>query len=226
MIPSILIQYKKRLVFYLSVLETDKHTENIALLRGKSGTDKFRLAPNYDSEFSLLLENAVDLSDYIVDFIDDEADMQDPKIGVKVPKENFGWGSVWKDTLEKLIEDDEIYDYAQEIVGKIDMDEVFEKVEKKIHAKLPNDVKRIAKAAYNSRNTKMKEIVLGEYDYDKYDGNSQENTFSEKFLHSILGESINTNISLSELEGVERTLTQKINEIRDSNNKEDDQEKE
>ena len=51
-INKIILDYNKRLLFGLSVLETDKHSENIAFLKRTNGDGKIRLSPNYDSEFS------------------------------------------------------------------------------------------------------------------------------------------------------------------------------
>lgn len=55
-INQILLDYDKRMLFYLSVLDTDKHSENISFVKDINGNGKIRLSPNYDSEFSLLLE--------------------------------------------------------------------------------------------------------------------------------------------------------------------------
>lgn len=164
-ISEIMLDYNKRLLFGLSVLETDKHSENIAFVKKKDGDGKIRLSPNYDSEFSLLLERDKEMIDFYINQpfgVEVEAEVQDPKIGVVVKKENGGWDEMWKDTLEKLIEDDDLYDfYNNNIRRKIDMEQIFQKVEKRIHAPLPSQVKETAKRAYNARNECIEQIVDG-----------------------------------------------------------------
>ena len=140
-ISQILLDYDKRMLFYLAVLDTDKHPENIAFVKDINGNGKIRLSPNYDSEFSLLLERDMEMAEIFVRKpfgVETEAEMQDPKIGILVKKENGGWGKMWMDTLEKLIENDDVYDYYNEVIrGKIDIGVILRRVEDRIHAKLP-----------------------------------------------------------------------------------------
>ena len=93
-INQILLDYDKRMLFYLSVLDTDKHTENISFVKDINGDGKISLSPNYDSEFSLLLELDRETAEIIAGQpfgIEEEAEVQDPKIGVIVGKEDGGW---------------------------------------------------------------------------------------------------------------------------------------
>ncbi len=165
-INKIILDYNKRLLFGLSVLETDKHSENIAFLKRTNGDGKIRLSPNYDSEFSLLLERDKEMIKYYVDQpfgVESEAEVQDPKIGVVIKKEDGGWDEMWKDTLEALIENDEIYDYYNDnIRRKVNMESILERVEKRINAPLPDDVRRIATRAYDARNDCIEQIMDGE----------------------------------------------------------------
>lgn len=164
-INDIILDYKKRQLFYLSVLETDKHPENISFIKEKNNNEKITLSPNYDSEFSLLLERDKEMVDFYVSYlyeVEKEANVQDPKIGVIVSKEDGGWNEMWKDTLETLIEDDEVYDYYNDVMrGKIDMEVILKRVEERIHAPLPNNVRNMSIRAYNSRNETMEKIVDG-----------------------------------------------------------------
>lgn len=165
-IRKLMLDYKKRLIFYLSVLDADKHPENISFIKSIKGNDKIRISPNYDSEFSLLLELDQGYCKYISENmfeVEKETDNDEFRIGIIVPEEEGGWNNIWKDTLEKLIEDDELYDYYNDNMrGKIDMKVIFERVEKRIHAPMPNVAKIVAQRAYESRNRIIEKIMDGE----------------------------------------------------------------
>ena len=95
--------------------------------------------------------------------VEKETDNDEFRIGIIVPEEEGGWNNIWKDTLEKLIEDDELYDYYNDNMrGKIDMKVIFERVEKRIHAPMPNVAKIVAQRAYESRNRIIEKIMDGE----------------------------------------------------------------
>lgn len=130
-IENIITDYNKRLVFYLSILDTDKHSENIAFVKNKN-TGKVQLSPNYDSEFSLLLERDPEIVEFFLEDniqLKEEVNIAYPKIGIYVSKENGGLDSIWKDTLEMLCEDDEVYDYyINTIKNGVDMNVALENV--------------------------------------------------------------------------------------------------
>ena len=199
-IDKIILDYNKRLLFYLTVLDTDKHPENIAFIKEKKRNSKIKLSPNYDSEFSLLLERDKEMVKFFVEQphgVEEEAEVQDPKIGAIVRKEDGGWDEMWRDTLEILIEDnDEVYDYYNNnLRGKIDMDLILQRVEKRINAPLPDDVKNIAKRAYKSRNEKIEKIMNGELEIDE----NKQNTFDfSTMLNNLINKGIQTSIRTGE----------------------------
>ena len=164
-IENIITDYNKRLVFYLSILDTDKHSENIAFVKNKN-TGKVQLSPNYDSEFSLLLERDPEIVEFFLEDniqLKEEVNIAYPKIGIYVSKENGGLDSIWKDTLEMLCEDDEVYDYyINTIKNGVDMNVALENVEKRIKAPLPNKVKELARQTYQARNEEMEKVLNGE----------------------------------------------------------------
>ncbi len=199
-IDKIILDYNKRLLFYLTVVDTDKHPENIAFIKEKKRNSKIKLSPNYDSEFSLLLERDKEMVKFFVEQphgVEEEAEVQDPKIGAIVRKEDGGWDEMWRDTLEILIEDnDEVYDYYNNnLRGKIDMDLILQRVEKRINAPLPDDVKNIAKRAYKSRNEKIEKIMNGELEIDE----NKQNTFDfSTMLNNLINKGIQTSIRTGE----------------------------
>ena len=166
---DVIKELKKRMAFSLLVLETDKHTENYSFL--KSDNSKLRLSPNYDSEASLLLDNDISvvsmlLDDYIA-LKKTTTSIAQPRIGNVRKVEEGGFNSLWKDTLEDLIEDDDVYDYCSVVLNcNIDMEKIFENIEKRIKAKLPEQVKLLSKYAYECRKKEFDEIVLGEVEDD------------------------------------------------------------
>lgn len=165
-IERVISDYNKRLVFYLSVLETDKHPENIAFIQDKTKNVIPRLSPNYDSEWALLLENAPEIIDF---FLEDENQLKEevnvayPKIGIHISEENGGLNSMWKDTLETLCEDDEVYNYyIDTIKNGINIDMALQNVEKRIKAPLPKQVKKLDKQTYQARNKEIEKVLNGE----------------------------------------------------------------
>ena len=196
-IESIILQYKKRLLFALITADTDKHPENISFIINKSGTSSMRISPNYDSEFSLLLDYQKDMVDYYaqnIDMLEDEIDLAEPRIGVIKSINDGGLNSMWKDTLEALIEDDDLYEYyIQYIRGKIDMDEILQNVELRIKAPLPKNVKIVAKKSFELRNKTIERIVDGEFELSY-----EQDIDLESFLSSIISIGINNGIRTGE----------------------------
>lgn len=190
-IENLIREYNKRLIFYLSVVDTDKHSENIAFIKNED-SKKLRLSPNYDSEFSLLLERDPEMIDFFLEDkaqLKEEVDVAYPKIGIHVSEENGGLDSMWKDTLEMLCEDDEVYNYyIDTIKNGVDMDIVLQNVEKKIKAPLPNKVKELAKETYQARNKEIEKILNG--DTLELDTKGDKLDFdSYQFLYYLIDES-------------------------------------
>lgn len=166
-IEQVIQDYKKRLAFGISILDTDKHTENIAFIRKKkNGKETIRLSPNFDSESALMLDTNLStvkrlLADYQA--LQESTSFADPRIGTLVSKEDGGFGSLWMDTLDLLCEDDEIFNYYSDVLEKpIDMDEIFVEIESRIGTSLPEDVKLLAKYSYKCRNEEMQKVIEGE----------------------------------------------------------------
>ena len=199
-VEKLIIDYKKRLAFSIAILDTDKHTENIAFIKKKvNGKDVINICPNFDSESSLMLDNdytTVDmlLSDYFG--LKDSVDIAHPKIGVLKSISEGGHNSFWKDTLEKLYEDDEILDYCDEVLqGTVDMDSVLENVEKRIKTKLPENVAYLAKYAFNIRNEEMINVMSKGIDEPSLDGGFDINAL----LKNIVNNSLKSEITLGEI---------------------------
>ncbi len=163
-VERLLVEYKKRLAFSLLMLETDKHVENFSFIES---SHHWELSPNYDSEAALLLDNDITtvrllLGDY--QNLKLSTSIAQPRIGKWVSSSEGGFESLWKDTLEALIEDDEVYDYCNSVLRqKIDMDEIFQKVERRIHAPLCEEVRLLSKYAYLYRYQAFMDILDGVY---------------------------------------------------------------
>lgn len=215
-IENLIREYNKRLIFYLSVVDTDKHSENIAFIK-KENSKEIQLGPNYDSEFSLLLERAPEMVDFFVGDnaqLKKEVDVAYPKIGIHVSEENGGLDSMWKDTLEMLCEDDEVYNYYMDTIKNgVDMDIVLQNVEKKIKAPLPNKVKELAKQTYQARNEEIEKILNGE--------TLELNTKSDpyQFLCYLIEQSKGQNIRTGEQIHIGRNMEKQIYDLEtDKNN--------
>lgn len=173
-IETVILNYKKSLMFTLCVLDADKHTENVAFIKSKEdGEDKIRFSPNYDSESALMLDNNISIIDKLLgDYMNlkESVDTVQPRIGTLRKIEDGGYGWLWKDTLEELCEDDELFDYyANTLKNKVDMDIVLDNVEERIKAKLPENVRLIAKYSYNIRSEEIEKVMNGEISIEQED---------------------------------------------------------
>lgn len=166
-IENVINEYNKRLAFIISVIDTDKYPENIAFIKRKeNGKDEIEISPNFDSESALLLDNEVTVIKKLLDnyyVLKESVNRAHPRIGTIKGIEEDGFNSYWMDSLEELCENDDVYYYcSDELREQIDMDDIFEKIEYRIKAKLPEEVKLIAKYSYNCRNEDMIKVIDGE----------------------------------------------------------------
>ena len=176
----------------MSVIETDKHIENIAFIKRKvEGRDEIELSPNIDSEAALMLDNDITTIKKLIDnyyALKESVNIAHPRIGTLRSIEEGGFNSLWIDSLEELCEEDDIYDYCDEVLReKVDMDIVIENVEKRINAKLPESVKLIVKYAYICRNEEMMKVVDGEMEQE-YEDDSIDTDF---MLNTLINMGIN-----------------------------------
>lgn len=198
-IESVISNYKKRLAFTLSIIDTDKHTENVAFIKKKiNGKDILELSPNFDSESSLMLDNDITIVDKLLaDYqaLKESVNIADPRIGILRTVEEGGYDSLWMDTLDELCDDDEVYDYCSEVLKKpLDMDDILDSVEKRIKAQLPKEVKLLAKYSYNSRNEEMSKVIEGGI----LEQEEQDFWNVESLLKSLIGRGTQENIRTGE----------------------------
>lgn len=175
-IKEVMVEYKKRMAFILLTADQDKHPENISFFINKdeNGKQYIKLAPVFDSESALML----DMSDSTIEKLlgDYEGLMQAvgnayPKIGVGLSREDGGLGEYWADTMDRIIDDDDLYDYFYEMAeNSIDMDDILDRVENRIHAPLPDNVRLMAKYTVQSRQEEMGQVLDGSY-LDKHNSN-------------------------------------------------------
>lgn len=168
-IARLITDYKKDLLFYsIYLLDVDKHVENIGFVKKKvDGRDIIELSKNYDSEAALMLDYNIstikDILDGDISGLKIAVEEAHPRIGSYKTIEDHGLGSYWMDTLEDLCDDDEIYDYYCMLQdAELDMDEIFERVEARIGAALPEEAKQIAKYSHMVRTQEMEKVMSGE----------------------------------------------------------------
>ena len=120
------------------------------------------------------------------------------------------------DTLEELCVDDEVYDYWDEVLKEeLDMDEIFERVETRINANLPEDVKLLAKYAYKARSKEMQKVMNGEIEL------VEETDLEAQFLLDfIMGQSVAQGIRTGEQLDIGKKLEQDM-ELKQEIEKED-----
>lgn len=224
-VEKLIINYKKRLAFSLAVIDTDKHTENIAFIKKKvDGKDVISICPNFDSESALMLDNDYTtvemlLSDYFG--LQDSVNIAHPRIGTLKSKSKGGHNSFWKDTLEKLYEDDEVLDYCdEELHGTIDMDVVLANVEKRIKARLPENVRYLAKYAFNIRNEEMTKVMSKGIEDTSLDGGFDINALLKNIINNGLQSEITSGEMLRTGEQMQADITRDKNKTIDENTEE------
>ena len=224
-VEKLIIDYKKRLAFSLAVIDTDKHTENIAFIKKKvDGKDVISICPNFDSESALMLDNDYTtvemlLSDYFG--LQDSVNIAHPRIGTLKSKSKGGHNSFWKDTLEELYEDDEVLDYCDEVLqGTIDMDVVLANVEERIKARLPENVRYLAKYAFNIRNEEMTKVMSKGIEDTSLDGGFDINALLKNIINNGLQSEITSGEMLRTGEQMQADITRDKNKTIDENTEE------
>lgn len=185
-IDKLIIEYKKRLLFSLSISETDKHTENVAFIKKINNDIKtIELAPNFDSESSLLCDSEISS---IRKLLDDSENLRlcvnlaQPKIIPKI-SDDYDDIATWKDTLDVLCYDEEVEDYyVDNINRKVDMDIVLDNVESRIKSSLPEEVRLLTKYAYKYREEEMSSILGLNLD------NNSEKSYQSNYLDLLINE--------------------------------------
>lgn len=221
-VEKLIIDYKKRLAFSLAVIDTDKHTENIAFIKKKvDGKDVISICPNFDSESALMLDNDYTtvemlLSDYFG--LQDSVNIAHPRIGTLKSKSKGGHNSFWKDTLEKLYEDDEVLDYCDEVLqGTIDMDIVLANVEEKIKTNLPENVRYLAKYAFNIRNEEMTKVMSKGIEDTSLDGGFDINALLKNIINNGLQSEITSGEMLRTGKQMQADITRDKNKTIEKN---------
>lgn len=189
-IQNLMTEYKKDLLFYsIYLLDVDKHVENIGFVKKKvAGKDVIELSKNYDSEAALMLDYNISTIKEILEGdisgLKISVEEAHPRIGSYKTVEDGGIGSYWMDTLEELCDDDEIYDYYTMLQkAELDMDVILERVEKRIGAELPKDVKHIAKYSHMVRTEDMEKVMNGEIEIIQVQGTDID---PDKYLKMII----------------------------------------
>ena len=131
-----------------------------------------------------------------------------PRICVCKTKDEGGLEEPWADTLETLIEDDELYDYINDVINQpIDMEEILDTVEDRINAKLPDQVREMSKAAFNFRGDEMEQVMEGTYlelhENSKRTGNP--------LLESLISKSEKANIATTDFSNLFEAFGFKMN---------------
>lgn len=152
----LLLSILKLMVFDVMALSTDRHTENISFIeRMNNGEKEIVLAPLYDNEFSLMLETREeDLKEYLGNskLFYGFVDAQEPKIAPKYDDMEHSVSSHYIDLLEEVIGmDEEIEEFAEYLMKKLDVVEAVKKVEGKIGTHVPSVFRDTAVYAFNRR---------------------------------------------------------------------------
>lgn len=211
-IQNLITEYKKDLLFYsIYLMDVDKHIENIAfVIEKKDGKRNIQLSKNYDSESILLLDNDVstihDILNGDISGLKLAVAEAHPRIGTLRSIEEGGLNSYWMDTLEDLCNDDEIYDYSAQLLNsEMDLDVIFERVEKRIGAKIPEEAKDIAKYAFSERTTQIDKVLRGEIELP-----NQQNSGLDDFFNALVNKSKEEGIRTGEQVGVGQQMEKDI----------------
>lgn len=163
-IREIMKDFRKQSAFFIMICSIDMHPENISLItyiNPETKQKKQKLAPIYDTESSLMLDIDLDVLERIQKNglgLQKNVNMQDPKIAVLEGE----YTSLWKNTLDTLLEDDEVYDFVMECYDNLNIHEAIKNVENKIKAPLPEVVKSTATYVYEFRKKEIGKIIYPE----------------------------------------------------------------
>ena len=244
-VESTILDFKKRMVLSMAIMQTDNHPENYSFIKYKEdGENKIKLAPIYDSESTFLLDMDEPTVAKMVGNIEGlrkATFLADPKIGIKIPENKGGFDSYWRDTAARFLLSEDEYDvsdyFFEHLRGKIDMEAAFESVESRIHAELPEQVKLLAKYAYLYRNNDMgrimDEVLTPENQYEIFEDLHYEDKSYEEdtpsLLEGFLSRISSDGIRESEQTQTEDRLSAMIDKLRglhiDDNDKEKEDEK-
>lgn len=163
-IRKIMNDFRKQSAFFIMICSIDMHPENISLItyiNPETKQKKQKLAPIYDTESSLILDIELNILERIQKNglgLQRNVNMQDPKIAVLEGE----YSELWKNTLDTLLEDDEVYDFVMECYDNLNIHKAIQNVEKKIKAPLPQVVKTTATYVYEFRKKEIGKIIYPE----------------------------------------------------------------
>ncbi len=163
-IRKIMNDFRKQSAFFIMICSIDMHPENISLItyiNPETKQKKQKLAPIYDTESSLMLDIELNILERIQKNglgLQRNVNMQDPKIAVLEGE----YSELWKNTLDTLLEDDEVYDFVMECYDNLNIHKAIQNVEKKIKAPLPQVVKTTATYVYEFRKKEIGKIIYPE----------------------------------------------------------------
>ncbi len=164
-INNLLAQFKKQLLLDIAFCAVDNHIQNYGFISKKDKT--LRYAPNYDREAILMLDMDIDTLFDLYDSPELLYDMVTSQCSRILPVKdigNYSDNEPWKAMLEILLQDEEIRDFYQNNVSKIDISVIFENIEDR-GIYLDDDLKEIAEFVYNARSNEMEkefeELIQG-----------------------------------------------------------------
>lgn len=198
-IREIMKDFRKQSAFFIMICSIDMHPENISLItyiNPETKQKKQRVAPIYDTEASLMLDIDLNILERIQKNglgLQRNVNMQDPKIAVLEGE----YSSLWKNTLDTLIEDDEIYDFVMDCYDNLNIHKAIQNVEKKIKAPLPQVVKTIATYVYEFRKKEIGQIIYPELG---------ESSIGKVYSNEISNKSINEGIRQGEEDEILRKI--------------------
>lgn len=173
-----LTEYQKRLAYYMIIADGDRHPENVAFIRDKTGL--MQMSPVFDSESALLMDTDIetlkDLSGSIGNIIEN-SNYVDPRIAtINSSKENESFP--WKDTFQELLKNEKVRKYCLETLASFkneyDVEDFYDKaiqnVEKRIKAKIPEEARAVSKMIYMYRVEEVAKLLDREIEVDEITG--------------------------------------------------------
>lgn len=198
-IKKIIKDFRKQTAFFLMICSVDKYAENISLIsyiNPETKEKKERLAPIYDSECSFMLDMDLETLEKIQKNglgLQRNVNMLDPKIAVL----EGDYSSPWRNTLDILCDDDEIYDFITESMDNIDIKSAIKSVEEKIKAPVPELIKSTVKYVYKFRKNEIEKILYPEIGEDE---------FAKQYSNEIMEKSISEDVRQGEEEEILRKI--------------------
>lgn len=160
-----------RTIFQIYAMSTDAHYENTGYIFYSDGTEKsVVLSPLFDNECSLMLDQPMErIDDMLKDrrLLEKYVELQNQVTVVPENQRDREYLD-WQDMLFYLCDDsDTCMEFAEKCSSNLDIGSAMEKVEERIHAKLPDKLREYVTSCFKTRKKMIEKDLCINIDIDE-----------------------------------------------------------